>query len=525
MAATKEFIKAVHVDRAARSAEAVARAKAEGETTVGNAMTVISDMALPGLRLINANGVATWAVKTERFTKTLGYIYPKHNRPLTAPEKARELGGRIKALLKTDPDIIDEYLALYHSGYGHDDALAKIRDTSMDGRLFKDCIDQMILDRTAEGAEKPLRPSSEKDIRTTFKKPEFAEIMETPISALTRSDIEKARNDIRKRSGISPAKKAIAWTRSVFAWTLKYHSDAGLDIRDTWWEMLHAPYKVTAKTRKPEIADIVKSLIIAEEYLEKPLPGRSIDKAGVGAGVLSGLWWIVMTVQRGDAALSLKTYNLLPDENRGNGWRIAAWEDSLMKGGKAQMLPIPPRAAAHIENIRTKAKHHGSKQWAFPSDRDADKHATVSGVYRVLYRLAGRDTVEQKKPEGWEPRLKKDGTPKKLPVRTDSRDLFEENGIAWWSGHDVRRRLQTVLDDAGIPGGASVILAHEVKSNVDLDVSMTQQQREDFMRQRQARITGQAYGGAQFLKLKSEGMEVWTNALLDEYERQKSATA
>ena len=66
------------------------------------------------------------------------------------------------------------------------------------------------------------------------------------------------------------------------------------------------------------------------------------------------------------------------------------------------------------------------------------------------------------------------------------------------------------------------MLAHEMKSDVELTLTMTEQQRDDFMRQRVAKITNAAYGAAQYPKLKSEAMEIWTNALLDEYERQKA---
>jgi hypothetical protein len=523
MATTRAYITATEVSRAAVAAEKAAKARLSGKPADAG-MAVISDVALKGLRLVSANGIVSWAIKTNTHTKTLGYVYPKHDRPLTAPEKARELGGQVKALLKADPDSVDQYLVHRHAGKSHDDALAAIVEKP-DTWSFEKCAEVMVEDRRDPQHKNPIKPSTEKDIATAFNRDCLADIKKTPAAALTRADFETARDTIRKQAGISPAQKFVAYVRSVYSYMAEAHSGpSGIDGRDRWWELLHATHGVTAKTRTPEIEDIVRSLLLAEEYLDKPLPGRSISKAGVGAGVLAGLWWIVMTCQRGDAALSLKTYNLLDDPER-EGWKIAAWEDVQMKAGQAQLLPIPPRAAAHIEAIRSKARHHGSKQWAFPSDRDGDLHATVSGVYRILYRLAGRDALEQKKPADWKPRLRKDGTPKKLPSasRTERRDLLAEADVAWWSGHDVRRRIQRVLDLAGIPGGSSVVLAHEMKTSVDLNVSMTQQQREDFMRQRQARITAQAYGGAHFLKLKGEAMQVWTDALLDEYDRQKSA--
>lgn len=522
MATTRAYITSTEVSRAAVAAETTAKARHAGKPG-DTGMTVISDVALKGLRLVNVNGVCSWAIKTNTHTKTLGYVYPKHDRPLTAPEKARELAGQVKALLKADPESVDQYLVHRHAGKNHDDALAALT-AKPDTWTFEKCIEVMIEDRRDPRHKKPIKPSTEKDINTAFNRNCLVDIKATPAAALTRADFETARDTIRKEAGISPAQKFVAYVRSVYSYMAEAHSGpSGIDGKDRWWELLHATHGVQPKKRNPEIEDIVKSLLLAEDYLDKPLPGRAIDKAGVGAGVLSGLWWVVMTCQRGDAALSLKTYNLFDDPER-PGWKLAGWEDEIMKAGYAQLLPIPTRAVAHIEAIRAQALHHGSKQWAFPSDRDPDKHATVSGTYRILYRLAGRDALEQKKSDDWKPRLKKDGNPKKLPSasRTERRDLFAEADIAWWSGHDVRRRIQSVLDLAGIPGGSSVVLAHEMKTSIDLNVSMSQQQREDYMRQRQARITAQAYGGAHFLKLKGEAMEIWTNALLDEYERQKA---
>lgn len=524
MTTRQAYITSTEVSQEATQAEQVLRAKLSGEVHPEAGMHVIADVALKGLRIINVSGTASWVMKTRTHTKTLGYIYPKHDRPLTAPEKARELGGAVKALLKTDPETVDQYLAQRHAGRSHQEALDALR-ARPNTWSFDQCIEVMIEDRKDPRHKKPIKPSTEKDIRTAFNRELLTEIKQTPAAALTRADFESARDTIRKTAGISSAQKFVAYVRSVYSYMAEAHSGpSGIDGRDRWWELLHATHAVQAKTRTPEIEDIVKSLILAEDYLDKPLPGRAIMAPGVGAGVLAGLWWIVLTAQRGGAALSLKTYNLVDDEEHKDGWKIAAWEPEDMKAGQAQVLPIPPRAAEHIEMIRSKATNPGSHQWAFPSDRDPDKHATVSGTYRILYRLAGRDKLEQSKPEGWTRKLRKDGQPKSLPSssRTARRDLFAENDIEWWSGHDIRRRIQNVLDHAGIPGGASVVLAHEMRTNIDLAVSMTQQQRDDFMRQRQARITAQAYGGAHFLKLKAEAMQVWTTAVLDEYDRQKS---
>lgn len=523
MATTKVFITRTETERAIRTAREVAEARRKGERHPRAGREELSDMGLKGLRLLNLNGVATWVLKTEKHTKTLGYLYPPHDKPLTAPEKAREVAGYVKRLLTTDPDRVDAYLGAWHVHKDHHKAMAALV-AKADTWTFEECINQMVSDRQKPDSTDPLKPSSVKDINTAFNRPVFDNVKKTPAVALTRADFEKVRDVVREKSGISPAIKVVAWSRAVFGWMVKHHSgQSGIDGKDPWWELLHAPYKIQPKTRRPEISDIVKSLILAEQYLDKPLPGRSIATAGVGAGVLAGLWWIVLTGQRSDAALSLRSYNFVNDEQRGEGWKIAAWDAGQMKAGVSQMLPIPPRAATMLDALRQKAKNYHSEAWCFPSDRDPEKHATVSGVYRILYRLAGRDALIQKPKEIKAPRLKVDGTPRRQSERTPRQDLFAEAGIEWWSAHDVRRTLQMTLDNAGMPGGASVILAHEMKSDINLTVSMSEQQRDDFLKNRVARITSAAYGAAQYPRLKAEAMKIWTDVLLDDYEQQKGA--
>ncbi len=53
-------------------------------------------------------------------------------------------------------------------------------------------------------------------------------------------------------------------------------------------------------------------------------------------------------------------------------------------------------------------------------------------------------------------------------------------------------------------------------------MTASERERADFQRLRPTRITKMAYGGAQYLSLKKEAMTIWTNTLLDEYERQKA---
>jgi hypothetical protein len=500
--------------------------KAERMARAGyNGVYIFKHQGREGLQLRVQKNIAAWVVRYKDFTATIGYLFPERNEaPIGGHTKALDLAADVKSVLMGQPDRVKEYLRHRHAGLKHLDALAALRPNS-DTWTLKECVDQMLEDRQKPDADEPLKPNAVKDIKLTFGRPAMADLMASSATQLTRGQFEKARDDVKRTSGTSAAKKLVAWTRSVYGFMARNHSGrSGIDGRDPWWELFHAPYKIKERTRKPNIENMVKSLILAEKYLTKPLPGRMTGKPGVGAGTLAGLWWLCLTCQRADAGMSLRTYDLAPDPNR-EGWSLAAWDAGVMKGGSAHLLPIPARAVEHIHGISKRIRYHGKADWVFPSDRDVEKHATASGVYRILYRLAGKDALIQKKPDDHEPKLRADGTPRRQKERTERRDLLTENGIEWWSLHDVRRTLQETLDAAGIPGGTSVILAHDMKSDLDLTVSMTERQREDFLKNRVARITSAAYGAAQFLSLKSLGMKEWTDALLNEYDRQTSDQA
>lgn len=168
-----------------------------------------------------------------------------------------------------------------------------------------------------------------------------------------------------------------------------------------------------------------------------------------------------------------------------------------MKAGVAHVLPIPPRLVQHMAEKLELVKKSDS-QWLLPSERGEDDiHVHRSSTLAVVQRLGARDTLTKK--------------------RATAIDLLAANGIKWWTPHDLRRTITRVLDDAGIPGGASVVLAHEVRRTDKLDTND-----DGWQEQRIARITRLAYGGAQHLHLKRKAMSIWTDAVLDEYTKFKS---
>ncbi|WP_165418104.1 site-specific integrase [Rhizobium ruizarguesonis] len=148
---------------------------------------------------------------------------------------------------------------------------------------------------------------------------------------------------------------------------------------------------------------------------------------------------------------------------------------------------------------RSKVKE---SDWAFPSEDGPEKHVGRSATLGVVKRLAARDHFAKS-------------------ISDEERtDLFAINGFDYWSPHDLRRTLTEVMDDAGMPGGASALLAHTLDAGSER--SMTDAQFADWMKNKIAEITRDSYGDIQHLGLKCDAMLVWTNSVLDAWETARS---
>ncbi|MBM7324120.1 tyrosine-type recombinase/integrase [Agrobacterium sp. S2] len=499
-------------------------------------ITIYSDQKETGLRLQMEGRTASWVVRFRNSSITIGYVYPENERHITALSKVRELARAVRAMLadnEDDKDRIKAFLAIYYTKgkanrdtkktaielHSREEAARRAAEEEASRPTtwtLRECVEETIRAKTDPATRETDRITANtvKDYRLTFNRPAFAHLMDVPVVSITRGDIEAVRDEVKRTVGKSPAgaMKVVIYFRAVMTWCAQNNSrNSGLE-GDAWWNMITAPYEIKPRDRRPEIEAIVKTLILAEQYLGKPLPGRAQTVAGVGHGTLSGLWWLVLTCQRANAGMSMLGHDVVDDKVE--GWKLAAWSKDVMKAGKAHALPIPSEAWEMVDKFRQKGKHGANTQeWAFPSERKKGKvHVSASGVYRVLYRLAGRDELLQDVE-----RERK----KAIPRRTERRDLLEEAGIDWWSLHDLRRAITKALNEAGIPGGASVILAHEVHEKEAMAVTATERQRADFLRLRQAKVTAMTYGGAQHLGLKKEAMKIWCDAVLGEYARQK----
>ncbi|MEZ0003255.1 hypothetical protein [Sinorhizobium fredii] len=498
MATERVLIGEKHIKAAIKMAQ-------KGEAPEGGSYTY-SDIRQQGLRLIVQKGRATWMLKTGNLSKAIGYAYvhPAGERMLLVATDARELAETALKVIKRDPELLESFLVNRYSGYTNEEALTASKPTPKTWTL-QQCADAMIEARTKATASSPLRKASVDEINRTLKRPEMKDLVGTVAVLLTRGEVEKVRDKIEKSSGISAAKKCVSNIRSILNYCCEYKSgDSGLDHKDMWWELLKTDSKIVARTRTPSIVDIVKTLQLAAHYLDHPLPGRVDGKHGVRDNVFAAMWWLILTAQRTTAGLALQKVDFYPDP-KDDGYYLAAWDDTFNKNKKTHVLPIPRRAVEHMLPLIEAAQDHGSK-WAFPSERgseDNDICISRTAVRQFIVRLQGRDPLMKGK----------DG----------ARDLLAEAGVLHWTPHDLRRSITAVMDDNGIPGGASAVLAHEVKLSEHLgEDALTEAQREEWAANRMAKITKLAYGGGTFLKLKKSAMTIWTNAVLDAWEALKA---
>ncbi|MBY5329547.1 hypothetical protein [Rhizobium leguminosarum] len=462
---------------------------------------IYSDARTQGLRLVVQKNKASWVVKYREWSKVVGYAWPEDERPLKTASAARELVPFVKGILDEDPLQLEPFLVARHNSRDNKAAIAEMRPV-LTTWTIRECFAHFIDARTAEGAKKPIKALYVEELNRTLRRAEMSKIVDEPAALLKRGQLEKIRDDVEQNSGVSPSLKALSNVKNVMTYCCTHQSGkSGLDHKDMWWNLVTSDKQVKARTRKPELRDIAKTLVLSSEYLHKPLPGRLDGKRGVRPNVFAAFSWLVLTCQRANAGLSLLRADFYPDD-RDEGWYLAAWDEGVMKAGKTHVLPIPPRAAQHLLPLLEAAKNSDSK-WAFASERgtkDKDIHVNRSAPLALIGRLAAKNA----KTKGG----------KEVAV-----DLLAENSIAYWTPHDLRRALTDTMDAAGIPGGSSAILAHEIKLSERLGMdSMSEAQRAEWQAQRVAKITRLAYGNPQHLELKKRSMKAWSDAVLDALE-------
>ncbi|QIX22404.1 tyrosine-type recombinase/integrase [Agrobacterium pusense] len=474
---------------------------------------IYTDIEAKGLELRVQGNRASWIARYKGKLMTLGYaVVPdpkKELRMLTSGAEARDLNTTVRSLMDRDWELVKPFLANYYKvsdKHGRRDILKTIEEAEKSlarargeeahaaAWTFRQAIDNWIEKRNKPDNKKPIKDTYAAEVRSVVGRSEFSKVIDLPITKLTSGMAEDIRDSVLKNSGVSMAKKAVGAFRKVLGYTFdKHRGNSGLEGSQPWWLMLTEDSVINPRDREPSIEDIGKVLALGEYFLDHRLPGRTGVQHGVRDNVFAAFVWIVMSTQRVSSALALRYEDVQVWAAEGKeGWHQAMWREGVMKNRKRFVLPIPPLASDTLNYYMMKAKHLGSK-WAFPSEDGYDAQIDRSAPLNFIKRLAGRDDK----------------------MKDDERavDLLELNGIKYWSPHDVRRALTTAMEEAGMPGGASVVLSHTIDLG-EPEKKMTEAQFEVWARNRVAKITGQSYGDIQHLKLKGEAMLLWTNAIL-----------
>lgn len=478
-----------------------------------NGTYTFKDHGKQGLLLRVRGHRAVWLVKYKQKTKTIGHLYPLHaERQISNVSKARERASDVRSILMSQASMFDRYMTHRDQGYDHETAKAKLIEVPK-GWTMSQCFEIYLKDKQSEHSKRKITPDSQRDIKYVWSLPTWGDVMNREVTHLTQGDLEVVRNATCDAHGVSSSLKMVSYTRSALNWCAKYHNGAsGLGHSGNWWGTFASQLEVSPKTRMPTLEQAVRTLWIAEQFLTRPLPKRQCGKKGITPGTLAALWWSVLTCQRTGGAFALSKNDLIKDAHAPEDWWLASWDAAMVKGKKQRIiLPVPVSALEHVKKFLKMSKHYEASELFLPSTQDPNKNVTGSGAYQILSRLKGKD---RNKPET-DRRL----TPKKEPWP----DLLDEEGIDWWSPHDIRRTISDFLSEANFAGGASAILTHKIKDPIILDFNRSDQRLFDRMRQSPAGVTQRSYGAhSVYMDLKKSSMELWVNAVLEAYEQQKS---
>jgi hypothetical protein len=350
-----------------------------------------------------------------------------------------------------------------------------------------------------------LKASYRDDYAHYLQLEQFAAVNGMMVRDVKLRDLEKLRDDIAVKYAKSAVHRAVTQSKAMLTWAWKFHATAsGLeDVQYEWWQRWSFEYRTNERTRTPTVAEIARTLVIAEKFTH-----LADSEHETYPGTLGALWGVCLTAQRSGAFLHLRPDRLFDAakvERKLRGWKIANWTAEEMKGGRdggrPQSLPMPPEALAIL--FKFYKQSGGDSKWMF-TGRDPAKRITQSALNLLMYRLQGRVYDHTKKQKA--ARKGKPG-PKPRP-RKARPDLFAMYGIERWTLHDCRRTITTLLDDKRLGGAATAILGHKTSTGKTKE------------REKLAAVTEQHYNQSQKIALKAEGMALWVKTLLAAYARE-----
>lgn len=351
--------------------------------------------------------------------------------------------------------------------------------------------------------ERKLRADYHQKYAAYLKDPAFDAIADRPVASLKLGDLESVRDAIERTKGKSAVRRGVQQAKEALTWAWKNHAGiSGLeDVQYDWWQRLNFDFSPGKRAHLPTIEELARTLVLAERH-------RTFGDTehATAPGTLAALWAAMLTGQRTGQLVRLGRRDLHPDPDR-PGWRIAVWSGQMMKGGKSggreHALPLPPAVVESFESWWKEADGEGpASKHCFPSIR-GDGHVGNGALNQLLYRLAGENPTPRK------PGAKGFSHRRRAPRPEKREDLLSKHEIRRFIPHDIRRTLSTFLDENRLGGAGSAILAHKRSTRGD-------------DRETLAEVTSRHYSQSQRLPLKAEGMELWVQAFMDAYRRERS---
>lgn len=427
--------------------------------------------------LMKKGRTVSWLFRYKGLTVTFGYSHPDGEHMIKNVSEAEFLVPLLRKEFGIGGEhAVNKFINTYHERKSNDlpleyDEIKKSIRQPVTTWTLQDCVKRTLDDRIKETQKKPISAPHASDMWVTFNRPELEKMMKMKAAHLQRADIEKVRDEVYSNRGLNPARKFITHTRSVLDFCFSEHAGlSGLESSDRWWLLLTFNEQSLPRERTPTLQEIARTMLLAEHFSKHPAPKSKIRRMAFGKEVLNAFFFVCLTAQRQGAAVQLRCENMSEIDDG----KLAVWKWGSMKSRKQFALPVPQSVVDFVEPL----KHLHNREFVLNSYLEQETPVSRHAIYGIVKKL------------------------KKLGV-------LEKNEIQFFTPHDIRRTLVSVLDDAGLPAGASAILDHSMSgSNVD-------------ERQRAAKITSKSYFQLQRIPLKKEAMQIWTDALLGEVERQR----
>ncbi|KAB2673073.1 integrase family protein [Ochrobactrum sp. LMG 5442] len=472
---------------------AEAKEAAEARAYTSRDPLIFADVVEKGLQLRTQASSVTWLLKFSGKTKSLGDLDA-----VTNAKAARERAQKVRNLLRdgTDPKAF-----LTGKDAGKSEAAAKAaakQQTALAAgfwtweRLIEEYTDGYLAKpRLSRGRIKPPSAGSADNAKKALMTPEADGLKGRLVSTLEIGDIEEVRDACAANGRKTASRAFVANAKAALTHAKKKHArKSGLEGRSKWWLEVQIldETAVEPRTRMPRIQDLAKTLYLAEKH--RTLEGRKNSRA-TSETMLCGLWWIALTAQRTNAALSVEKAHILPWPDGPSGWKVVLWAETVMKSKRYHALPIPPRLVLLFERAALTGRE--GSIYAFPATAlrkgKEDGHLDKNSPKNLLERLRGK----RKDPKGGKAN------------EAVGVDLLE--GIPHFSQHDIRRTFATTCADLAVRGDAiSAVLDH---AGLETGQQMM----------RSAEITRMAYDYSQRLELKRMAVEAWTDRLFAECDK------